>query len=174
MKLITSPDTHLKSMVCTISILSLDKFLGNVLVKWVDWKIVHFLFFSQKQYIETYWGLQREKNRPWWFRWPDLDITRNLVKTLQDNFCYYGLNRVKVLQGKASYQNYSTEKSKRDFNPISHKYSKETTPLTLGTILKLARQLFLLIIWIKWKFWKNKSTINANLKILLYTYNKYN
>ena len=151
-------------MVCTISSLSLDKFWGKFLVKWVDWRIVHFLLFLTKIIYRNVPGPTEGKNRPWWFRWTGLDSTRNLVNTLQVNFCSFGLNRVKVLQGKSSYQSYSTKKTKRYFNPRSHQYSKEIISLTLGTILKLVGQLFALIFWIKWKFWKNKSTISASLQ----------
>ena len=48
-------------MVLKISILSLTKIQGNFLVKPVDWKMVNFPFFLQKNPVEIYRGLQGAK-----------------------------------------------------------------------------------------------------------------
>ena len=66
--------------------LSLNKFRGYFLVKWVDWKIVYFLLFLTKEnYVETYQGISEDKNRPCWFRWTGIDIVIFELKFLVRN-----------------------------------------------------------------------------------------
>ena len=94
-------------------------------------------------------------------------IVRNLnnitlVITTQVTFCCYCINWVKVLQEKEIYQSYYMKILKGGLNLRQNPYSKATTTLTLGTTMKLVGKFLVLILWIKWKVCKHKSTINDN------------
>ena len=73
-----------------ITSLSLNKFRGDFLVKWVDWKIVYFLVFLPKHRVETYQGLQRSENSPRQIGWACPDSTRLLKITYDQESEFIG------------------------------------------------------------------------------------
>ena len=82
------------------------------------------------------------------------------------------LGETSVGKRKQKYTQWKTPK--RDLNKIPHLKSKATIPLTLGKIMQLAGQFFVLIIWMKRKVCKNNSKINSIFEIVLYTYDNNN